>query len=89
MHAMKEFVRNNSYLEGPIVEAYITNHCLNFCSRYLHRAETRFNHLERNEDQRDSKHQGLSVLMKLGNPLGQVNIKVFSMMVAIVLTFTC
>ena len=54
MHTLKEFVRNRARPEGSIAEAYIADECLTFCSRYLHRVETRFNRLERNEDRRDS-----------------------------------
>ena len=78
MHTLKEFVRNKACPEGSIAEAYIADECLTFCSRYLHRAETRFNRLEKNEDGKDSQHQGLSVFMKSGKPLGQANIKVLS-----------
>ena len=70
MHTLKGYVHNNAHPEGPMAEAYIADECLTFCSRYLHRAETRFNHLDRNEDGGGSQHQGLSIFMKLEKPLG-------------------
>ena len=51
MHTLKGYVHNNAHPEGPMAEAYIADECLTFCSRYLHRAETRFNRLDRNEDE--------------------------------------
>ena len=78
MHTLKEFVRNKARPEGSIAEAYIADECLTFCSRYLHRAETRFNRLERNEDDGHRQDKGLTIFMKMGNPLGQGTIKVLS-----------
>ena len=78
MHTLKGYVHNKAHPEGSMAEAYIANECLTFCSRHLHRAETKFNCLDRNEDGGRSQHQGLSVFIKLGKPLGQANIKVLS-----------
>ena len=78
MHTLKGYVHNKAYPKGSIAEAYIADECLTFCSRYLHGVENRFNRLDRNEDGGGSQHQGLPVFMKLGKPLGQVNIKVLS-----------
>ena len=39
----KSYVRNKAYPEGSIVEAYIVNESLTFCSQYLLGIETKFN----------------------------------------------
>ena len=71
IHTLKEFVRNKAGPEASIAEAYIADECLTFCSRYLHRAETRFNRLERNKDDGHRQDKELTIFMKMGNPLGQ------------------
>ncbi|VFQ65998.1 unnamed protein product [Cuscuta campestris] len=64
--------------EGSIAEAYIADECLTFCSRYLHRAETRFNRLERNEDGGKTQHQVISVFSKFGKTIGHGVVKSLS-----------
>ncbi|VFQ82010.1 unnamed protein product [Cuscuta campestris] len=78
MHTLKEFVRNKAQPEGSIAEAYIADECLTFCSRYLHRAETRFNRLERNEDGGKTHHQVISVFSKFGKTIGHGVVKSLS-----------
>ena len=78
MHTLNGYVHIKAHPNGSMAKAYIAGECLTFCSRHLHRAETKFNHLDRNEDGGGSQHQGLSVFMTLGKPLGQANIKVLS-----------
>ena len=39
---MKCYVRNRARPEGLIVEAYIADECLIFCSKYMDNVETRF-----------------------------------------------
>ena len=56
MHTLKGYVHNKAHLEGSMAEAYIADECLTLCLRYLHRAETRFNHLDRNEDGGEGQH---------------------------------
>ena len=46
--ALNKYVRNRSRLKGSIVEAYIVNEALTFCSMYLSGIETKFNRRERN-----------------------------------------
>jgi len=78
MHTLKEYVHNKACPEGSIVEAYIADEYLTFCSQYLNRIGTRFNCLERNEDDGERQHPGLSIFMKTGKPLSQGQIKVLS-----------
>ena len=53
---LKRFVRNNSRPEGSVVEAYIANECLTFCSRYLDDIVTRFNRPQRNVGDQHKTH---------------------------------
>ena len=46
----KQYVHNKAHPEGSIVEAYILNESLTFCSMYLRGIETIFNHPERNDE---------------------------------------
>jgi hypothetical protein len=43
-------MQNRSWLEGSIVEAYVADECLTFCSKYLDDVDTRFNRESRNKD---------------------------------------
>ncbi|CAN1293794.1 hypothetical protein LINPERPRIM_LOCUS22188 [Linum perenne] len=47
---LKSNVRNKARPEGSIVEWYIANECITFCSRYFEGVETRFNRASRNND---------------------------------------
>lgn len=48
LHHLKSYVRNKACPEGSIVEGYIAEECLTFCSRYLDSVETVFNRPARN-----------------------------------------
>lgn len=48
LHRLKSYVRNKACPEGSIVEGYIAEECLTFCSRYLGSVETVFNRPARN-----------------------------------------
>ncbi|XP_058210406.1 uncharacterized protein LOC131322874 isoform X1 [Rhododendron vialii] len=48
LHHLKSYVRNKACPEGSIVEGYIAEECLTFCSRYLDTVETVFNRPPRN-----------------------------------------
>ncbi|KAH7836026.1 hypothetical protein Vadar_032056 [Vaccinium darrowii] len=48
LHRLKSYVRNKASPEGSIVEGYIAEECLTFCSRYLGSVETIFNRPARN-----------------------------------------
>jgi hypothetical protein len=43
LYTLKRYVWNRAQPEGSIVEAYIADECLTFCSKYLDDVETRFN----------------------------------------------
>ncbi|GKV13761.1 hypothetical protein SLEP1_g24743 [Rubroshorea leprosula] len=53
---LKNYVSNKAHPEGSIAEAYLSNECLTFCSRYLEGVETRFNRPLRNDDEDDREH---------------------------------
>ncbi|CAL2240261.1 unnamed protein product [Prunus armeniaca] len=50
LHKLKTYVRNKAHLEGSIAEGVLGDECLIFCSRYLHRVETKFNKRDRNDN---------------------------------------
>ena len=50
MHKLKSYVCNKAHAERSIVEKYLADKCLTFCSRYLHGIETKFTRVERNYD---------------------------------------
>ena len=47
---LKNYVRNKARPEGCIVEGYVAEEALSFCSMYLRDVQTQFNRPERNED---------------------------------------
>ena len=65
----KSYVRNKAYPEGSIVEAYIVNESLTFCSQYLLGIETKFNRPNRNVDYLNDQSNEFSIffLKKLTN----------------------
>jgi len=67
MRTFKNDMRNKSRLEGSITKAYVADECLIFCSRYLNRAETRFNRVKGNEEGGERRNNGLSVSQRWGN----------------------
>ena len=50
LRTYKQYVCNKAHPEGSIVDAYVVNESLTFCSMYLHGIETRFNHPKQNFD---------------------------------------
>ncbi|GJR17710.1 hypothetical protein Tco_0966237 [Tanacetum coccineum] len=50
MKILKNYVRNKAKPKGSIVEGYAAEEALTYCSHYLRNVETRFNRLDRNED---------------------------------------
>ena len=48
LYTLKRYVRNRARPEGSIVEAYIADECLPFCSKYMDDVKTRFNREPRN-----------------------------------------
>jgi len=75
MGTYKPEVGNKACLEGCIVEHYIQNECLTFCSRYLCMTETKFNHIDRNDVLEFEQPRHLSVFNKAGRPLEKMNFK--------------
>jgi hypothetical protein len=63
LYTLKCFVRNRARLEGSIVEAYIADECLTFCSKYMDDVETRFNTELRNVGFSDEEAYGADVLL--------------------------
>ncbi|XP_048317949.1 uncharacterized protein LOC107425359 [Ziziphus jujuba] len=57
--------------EGSIVEGYVVNEALTYCSMYLHGIETRFNRPERNKDGENQIASTLSVFTQPVNLLGK------------------
>ncbi|CAN6547389.1 unnamed protein product [Malus baccata var. baccata] len=64
LHKLKSYVRNKARPEGSIAEGYLGDECITFCSRYLHRVETKFNQRDRNDD--GGKSFGKGVLEEMG-----------------------
>ncbi|XP_039140530.1 uncharacterized protein LOC120277753 [Dioscorea cayenensis subsp. rotundata] len=70
LRRLKSYVRNKARPEGSIAEAYIVQECMHFCSRYLHRTETRINRVGRNDEGRGvHSHSVLHVFSQAGRPL--------------------
>ena len=52
---LKNYVRNRAYPEGSIVEGYLAEEAITFCSRYFHsNVDTRLNRKCKNYDDCDS-----------------------------------
>ncbi|KAM6560222.1 hypothetical protein CsatA_029461 [Cannabis sativa] len=51
MKKLKNYVGNKARPEGSIAESYVIDEALTFCSMYFKGVETRFNRLDRNEDE--------------------------------------
>lgn len=69
---LKGYVRNKSRPEGSIVEGYLVEECLTFCSRYFHSGvETRFTRITRNSDICDPhERESSSSCLNVGHPIG-------------------
>jgi len=61
LYTLKRYVRNRARPEGSIVEAYIADECLTFCSTYMDDVETRFNREPGNVGFSDEKAYGADV----------------------------
>ncbi|GJX99757.1 reverse transcriptase domain-containing protein, partial [Tanacetum coccineum] len=64
---LKGYVKNKARVEGCIVERYIDNECLTFCSMYLNDVDTIFNKVERNNEMVDFGGE-ISVFSCKGSP---------------------
>ncbi|XP_060185066.1 uncharacterized protein LOC132614599 [Lycium barbarum] len=66
---LKKFVRNRSCAEASIVEGFLAEECLTFCSRYLRDSvKTRFSRYQTEDDEcvKNLSH----ILPKIGHPIG-------------------
>ena len=72
MYKLKSYVRNKSCLEGSIVEAYLVEECLTFCSRYLHDGvQSWLNRMSRNNDTCAlSEFEASNIFPNRGKPIG-------------------
>ena len=66
----KSYVRNKAYPEGSIVEVYIVNESLTFCSQYLLGIETKFNRSDRNVDDLNDQSNEFSVFSQRAHLFG-------------------
>nr|GEV59978.1 hypothetical protein [Tanacetum cinerariifolium] len=67
-----EYVRSRAQPEGSLVEAYIKDECLSFCSRYFKGVEALFNRPPRNDE--DILNKEMYILNLSGRKLGKVEI---------------
>jgi len=72
LQTLKKYVRNLAHPKSSIVEGYLADECLTFCSRYFHGIETRFNRVERNWDgDHLQPYEGLPIFSPIGRALGR------------------
>ncbi|KAG8367592.1 hypothetical protein BUALT_Bualt16G0088400 [Buddleja alternifolia] len=72
LYKLKQYVGNKAFPEGSMVEGYIAEECLTFCSMYLNDIETQFNKAERNyERHRDRSRERLSVFSENSRLVGK------------------
>jgi len=69
LHKFKLSICNKGQPEGSMAENYLIE-CMTLCSRYLHRIETKFNRLDRNDDGDAGVKKKLLVFSHIGHPLG-------------------
>ena len=62
----KEYVRNQTRVEGSIVEGYVIDEALTFCFMYLEGIETKFNRPDRNSNNTTST-QSKFLVFQLGS----------------------
>ncbi|XP_026410924.1 uncharacterized protein LOC113306169 [Papaver somniferum] len=71
LRKLKSYVRNKACPEGSMAEAYLIDECITFCTRYLNSVVTKFNKLERNEDdEAPQPDDRLIVFKQSGRPVG-------------------
>ncbi|XP_039116446.1 uncharacterized protein LOC120251857 [Dioscorea cayenensis subsp. rotundata] len=72
---LKNYVRNKRYPEGSIVEGYLAEECVTFCSRYLEDVETIFDKPSRNLGEvHDEALGGTYLFHSHGQPIRQFEI---------------
>ena len=67
----KQYVRNKAHPEGTIIEVYIVNESLTFCSVYLRDIKTWFNRPEWNFDLDSHVDKQLNIFSTCWRPLGK------------------
>ncbi|XP_060973950.1 uncharacterized protein LOC133039138 [Cannabis sativa] len=72
MKKLKNYVGNKARPEGSIAESYVADEALTFCSMYFKGVETKFNRLDRNEDEVIPRI--LTVFQSQCHPLTRANI---------------
>ncbi|KAM6565737.1 hypothetical protein CsatA_024865 [Cannabis sativa] len=72
MKKLKNYVGNKARPEGSIAESYVADEALTFCSMYFKGVETKFNRLDRNEDEVIPRN--LTVFQSQCRPLTRSNI---------------
>jgi len=70
LHKFKSSILNKGQLDGSMVDNYLIQEYMTLFSRYLHRIETKFNHLDCNDDGDVGAKRKLSVFSHIGRPLG-------------------
>ena len=73
MKKLKNYVGNKARPEGSIAEGYVADEALTFCSMYFKGVETRFNHLDRNED--EVVPRNLEVFKSQCRPITKANLR--------------
>ena len=77
LRILKSYVRNKSHLKGSIVEGYIAEECVTFCSRYLHDVETKHDCKEMNYVIANNKtNEELSIFKCMGRTIGKATSRV-------------
>ena len=80
LRTLKSYVRNKSRPEGSIVEGYIAEECITFCSRYLHDVETKHDREEKNYviENNITNGGGLTIFKCMGRTIGKSTSRVLS-----------
>ncbi|KAM6542647.1 hypothetical protein CsatB_007094 [Cannabis sativa] len=73
MKKLKNYVGNKARPEGSIAESYVIDEALTFCSMYFKGVETRFDRLDRNED--EVVPRKLSVFQSQCRPITKGNLR--------------
>jgi hypothetical protein len=61
LYTLKRYVRNRSWPEGSIAEAYVADECLTLFSKYVDGVDTKFNQEPRNKGVSDEEAYGVDV----------------------------
>ncbi|PKA59464.1 hypothetical protein AXF42_Ash016488 [Apostasia shenzhenica] len=68
---LKNLIRNRARPEASVAEGFFALECMDLCARYLHSVETKYNRLERNDDESCQKFSGkLFVFLQSRRPIG-------------------